>query len=207
MPSSDVAGVNDTSRRAAARLAAAAIVTYQVLLLIAVIVRSDIDVTHKPVSEYAIGRHGWIAVTAFLTCALSYAALAAAIHGRTARALLAICALGTAGVSVFVADPVTTPLDQLSTIGTLHVIAGLTALVLLPFAALFAGGRLNWLPLAGLMGHYALSVVIPPNGWPPRLLFLTYAIWVVLTTQRTIRQSRHPAPPLHEPATWRSDLD
>ncbi|MFC4996211.1 hypothetical protein ACFPIJ_00005, partial [Dactylosporangium cerinum] len=66
---------------------------------------------------------------------------------------------------------------------------------------------LKWLPLAGLLGHYALSVVIPLNGWPPRLLFLTYAIWVVVTTQRTIRQSQHPAPPLHESATRRSDLD
>jgi hypothetical protein len=185
MASIDVPGVNDKTRTAAAQLAAAAVIAYQVLLLVAVAARPDIDITQKPVSEYAIGRHGWIAIIAFLTCASSYAALAVAIRRRTARVLLAICALGTAAVGVFVADPVTTPLDQLSTVGTLHVIGGLTALLLLPFAALFAGGRLNWLPLAGLLGHYALSVVIPPNGWPPRLLFLTYAIWVVFIAGRT----------------------
>src|SRR4051812_668807 len=50
MPSIDVAGVNDKMRTAAAQLAAAAIIAYQVLLLIAVAARPDIDVTHKPVS-------------------------------------------------------------------------------------------------------------------------------------------------------------
>ncbi|MFB9406545.1 DUF998 domain-containing protein [Dactylosporangium matsuzakiense] len=193
--------MNDSSRRAAGRLAAAAIVTYQLLLVAAVVARPDIDVTHKPVSEYAIGRPGWIAVAAFLACALSYAALAAAVPGRTARVLLVICAAGTAGVGVFVADPVSTPLDRLSTIGTLHVIAGLSALLLLPFAALFAGGRRRWLPLAGLLGHYALSVVIPPEGWPPRLLFLTYAIWVVLTAQHIVQQLRPTVPPRQQRAT------
>jgi hypothetical protein len=187
--------MTNKTRTAAAQLAAVAIIAYQVLLVAAIAARPDIDVTHKPVSEYAIGRHGWIAVIAFLTCALSYAALAVAIRRRTARILMAICALGTAAVGVFIADPVTTPLDRLSTVGTLHVIAGLTALLLLPFAALFARGRLNWLPLAGLLGHYALSVLIPPEGWPPRLLFLTYAIWVILIAKRTAA-----APPTQEPS-------
>lgn len=36
----------------------------------------------------------------------------------------------------FVADPVVTPSTQLTTIGTLHVICGFSALVLLPFPAL-----------------------------------------------------------------------
>jgi hypothetical protein len=83
----------------------------------------------------------------------------------------------------FVADPVVTPLTELTTIGTLHVICGFSALVLLPFAALLinldvARGNpavapaLRWtagLPLAGVALHSFLSLAVPPEGWPPRL--------------------------------------
>ena len=105
-----------------------------------------------------------------------------------------MCALGTVGVGVFVADPVVTPLTELTTIGTLHVLCGFSALVLLPFAALLinldvAGGSPSaaavlrwtaWLPLAGLALHLALSIVMPPEGWPPRFLFLFYAAWLIV---------------------------
>jgi hypothetical protein len=92
------------------------------------------------------------------------------------------------------ADPVATPLTELTTIGTLHVLCGFSALMLLPFAALLinldvARGSPTvaavlrwtaWLPLAGLVLHLALSLVMPPEGWPPRLLFLSYATWLIV---------------------------
>lgn len=170
--------------------------------------------THKPVSEYAIGRHGWVAVLAFLTAAVSYGSLAVAtrpavrgVGGRIGLGILVVCALGTVGVGVFIADPVVTPLEGLSTVGTLHVVTGLVALVLLPFAALLisrsVAGRdpaaglvrwTGWLPLAGLVGQWLLSTVVPPEGWPPRLLFATYAIWVVvLATHLARRPGSSPA--------------
>ena len=185
----------------AARLSSAAIITYQALLLAVIFIRPEVDPTHKPVSEYAIGRYGWVMVLTFLTAALSYACLAAAVRplvrglaGRVGLVILCACVVGTVGVGVFVADPVTTPLTGLTTIGTLHVIFGFGALVLLPFAALLinldltglsaAAKPVVWwtagLPMAGLILHWLLSLVVPPQGWPPRLLFLTYAAWLLI---------------------------
>ena len=192
--------------RRTAVLAAAAIVAYQVLLLAAIAVRPELDATHVPPSEYAIGRRGGVAVLAFLTAAVAYAFLFAAVRplvrdraGRAGVALLGICVLGTAGVGVFVADPIATPAAELTARGVVHVVCGLSALVLLPFAALLLNLDLARravpadartlrltaaLPLAGLLGHWALSVVVPPLGWPPRLLFLAYAVWLVALAGR-----------------------
>jgi hypothetical protein len=183
--------------RPAAAVSAAAIVLYQILLLVTILIRPELDPVHQPVSEYAIGRHGWVMVLAFLTAAVSYGCLFVVVRpvvrgraGRAGLAVLAVCTVGTAGVGVFVADPVATPFSELTTTGTIHVICGLSALVLLPVAALLIGGLRDTtarLPLAGLMLHWALSAVIPPEGWPPRFLFLTYAVWLLLLTARLRR--------------------
>lgn len=186
-----------TNRARFARISAAAIIAYQVLLLAAIFVRPELDPVHQPVSEYAIGRHGWVTVLAFLTATVSYGCLLVAVRpsvrgraGRAGLALLGVCAVGTAGVGVFVADPVVTPPGQLTGAGVVHVVCGLTALVLLPVAALLlkVGARwTRWLPLAGLILHWTLSVVVPPEGWPPRLLFLTYAVWLLALTAHVRR--------------------
>jgi hypothetical protein len=186
--------------RRLATLAAAGIVAYQVLLLVVIAVRPELDPTHLPPSEYAIGPRGRLMVLTFLTAAASYAVLLAAVRpvvrgrrGRVGAAILGVCAAGTAGAGLFVADPIATPVSELSGVGILHVVSGLAALVLLPVAAallnldLARGGRPGarrlrrtaFVPLAGLVGHWALSAVVPPEGWPPRLLFLTYAFWLV----------------------------
>ncbi|MEV4111043.1 DUF998 domain-containing protein [Nonomuraea sp. NPDC049695] len=194
-----------------ARLSSAAILAYQILLLAAIFIKPEVDPTHKPVSEYAIGRHGWVMVLAFLMAASSYACLLAAVRplvrgraGRIGLAILAVCVIGTIGVGVFVADPVDTPLSDLTTRGTVHAVSGLAALVLLPFAALLitrdlartAAGAASvlrwaaWLPLSGLVLHWLVSVVVPPEGWPPRFLFLTYALWILVLNAQILRIPR-----------------
>jgi hypothetical protein len=183
------------------RLAGAAIITYQILLAAIILIRPEINPTHKPISEYAIGRLGWVTVLAFVVAATAYALLFAAVRplvrGRLGPGLLAICVPGTFGVGVFVADPVVTPWSAMTTVGRMHTICGLSALVLLPFAALLINRELarrlpavaralrwtGWLPLAGLILHVLLSAIIPPEGWPPRMLFLTYAIWLLTLTR------------------------
>jgi hypothetical membrane protein len=126
----------------AARLAIAAIATYQVLLIGLIFLRPDLDPSWHTISEWAIGPHGWIMSAAFLISALSYAALLLMLRsqlrgilGRTGLSILVICAIGAAGVGIFTTDPM--PLHfPLSTRGILHVICGTSQLALLPFAAL-----------------------------------------------------------------------
>jgi hypothetical protein len=191
------------------RLAGAAIIAYQVLLAAAVLIRPEIDPTRHPISEYAIGRLGWITVLAFMLAATAYTLLLAAVRpvvrSRPGLLLLGICALGTAGVGVLVADPVATPWPAMTATGRLHVVCGLSALTLLPFAALLinrdlarrfpeSARVLRWtgrLPLTGFVLHAVLAAVIPPEGWPPRLLFLTYAIWLLTLTRVTARSRAH----------------
>ena len=66
----------------AARLAIAAVCIYQALLAALVFIRPELDPSRQPISEYAIGRLGWIMVLAFLISALSYASLFVAIKSQ-----------------------------------------------------------------------------------------------------------------------------
>lgn len=126
----------------AARLAIGAIVSYQILLVVLIFLRPDLDPAWHTVSEWAIGPHGWIMSVGFLLSAVSYAALFVMLRaqlqgamGRIGLGILLICVIGAAGVGIFTTDPM--PLHYpLSTTGTLHVTFGTIQLMLLPFAAL-----------------------------------------------------------------------
>ncbi len=97
----------------AARLLIAAIFAYQILLAAVTFIRPELDPTRKPISEYAIGRHGWVTVLAFLAAAMSYGCLFVAVRpairgsaGRVGFGILGVCALGTVGVGVGVFVPI-----------------------------------------------------------------------------------------------------
>ena len=64
----------------AARLSIASIVGYQALLVAVIFIKPELDPARKPISEYAIGRHGWVMVLAFLAAALSYGFLFVAVR-------------------------------------------------------------------------------------------------------------------------------
>lgn len=126
----------------AARLAIAAGVSYQILLILLIFLRPDLDPSWHTVSEWAIGPYGWMMSAGFLISAASYAALFVmlrpqikSVRGRIGLGILLICVIGAFGVGLCTTDPM--PIrPPLSTRGTLHVIFGTSQLVLLPFAAL-----------------------------------------------------------------------
>jgi len=133
----------DTSKISivAARLAIAAVIAYQTILLLLIFIRPDLDPSWHTISEWAIGPHGWIMTMAFFISACSYASLfvmlKSQLHGlmgRIGQSILLICVAGTFGVGAFTTDPLTT--TELSTTGILHMITGASALMLFPFAAL-----------------------------------------------------------------------
>lgn len=214
----------------AARLSIAAVIAYQVLLFALIFLRPDLDPSWHTISEWAIGRHGWIMVLAFLTSALSYGALLVAIRsqargtwGKVGLSILLICTIGTVGVGLFVTDPMPiTPQKGLTTGGAIHAVSGTAALMLLPVAALlinlslalknqaWAAARraLLWtagLPLlafAGSVLHLAMAVMPlgddaygpgVPLGWPPRLLLLSYMVWLITLALQAIKLRRHVA--------------
>src|SRR6188768_1885832 len=117
-------------------------VTYQVLLIILIFLRPDIHTYSNTISEWAIGKFGWLMQIAFFSSALGYLFLFLSIKsdvhgswGKIGLTSLFICFIGTVGVGVFVTDPY--PPDFTITTTLIHTISGGLAMILLPFAALF----------------------------------------------------------------------
>jgi hypothetical membrane protein len=170
----------------AAWLAMSAILTYQLLLGVLIFLRPDLDPSWHSISEWAIGRLGWIMSGAFLVSSMSYVSFFVMLKsqlrkpmGRIGVGLLLICAIGAAGAGIFTTDPM--PFHPpLSTRGTLHILCGTSQLVLFPFAALLIGlslARANqvwtrarrlllwaaWLPMFGFVcfAVYTSLFVVP----------------------------------------------
>jgi hypothetical protein len=197
-----------------ALLTVVAAVAYQLLLIALIPMRPEIDPAHKPISEYAIGRLGWVVVIGFQISAAAYAFLVVVLRhtlrdraGRIGMFLLSYCAVATVVVGLCVADPVTTPLTELTVVGRVHVVAGISAFVLLPMAALlinislsriprWAGSRTlliltGFLPTIGfVIFAFLVATVTPSEGWPPRLMFATYAAWVIAVATMSLWGTR-----------------
>ncbi len=70
-PARPVAAISQT----AARLSFAGAVTFLVLLAALHLIKPELDPSWHMVSEYEIGRYGWVMMLAFLSLALSCVAL------------------------------------------------------------------------------------------------------------------------------------
>lgn len=115
----------------AARLAVVFAGSFVVLLVAVHVLKSDLAPSWHFISEYAIGRHGWVMQGAFLALAAANAAVLVALHpflrniwGRVASALFAVGTIGVVLAAVFVTDPVNTAPDATTTSGMLHNLGG-----------------------------------------------------------------------------------
>jgi hypothetical protein len=134
--------------RTAALLVFAGAATFVVLLVALHFIKPGLDPSWHFISEYAIGKHGWIMVLAFLSLAVSYTSLFVAIRsqlrtiaGRIGLALLLVSALGLTIAAVFTTDPITVSGDAVTTEGTVHNLGG-TLGIAMPFAAALVGWKL-----------------------------------------------------------------
>jgi hypothetical protein len=101
--------MRDTSAwaRRSGLLAVATSVAFQLLIIAAILLRPEIDPARNPISEYAIGRLGWLAILGFLASAAAYTCLAAALRyelrdrlGWIGLFMLSYCALATVVVGL-----------------------------------------------------------------------------------------------------------
>jgi hypothetical protein len=134
--------------RTAALLSFAGAATFVVLLAALHFIKPELDPSWHFISEYAIGRYGWVMVLAFLSLALSYVSLFVAIRahlqtiaGRIGLALLLVSALGLTIAAIFTTDPITVSEDAVTTEGTLHNVGG-TLGIAMPIAAALIGWKL-----------------------------------------------------------------
>ena len=128
-------------KSAVARLAIVAATTYQLLLIVLVLLRPDLPVYSTTISEWAIGQYGWLMQTGFFISAISYLLLFVALRtevrgkaGKIGLAILVICFLGTVGVGLFTTNPYPPDLRMAKTL--VHTTCGTLAMVLYPVAIL-----------------------------------------------------------------------
>jgi uncharacterized protein DUF998 len=147
--------------RTAAVVSATAGVTFALLLGTMHVVQPELDPTWRFISEYALGRAGWLMTAAFVALALSLVsgvvALARPVRtwpGRIGLALLAVAAVGILLAAVFPTDPITVPVEAQTTAGRLHNL----------------GASLDWSPLGMLLLAWSLGRTTTWHSWRSRLL-------------------------------------
>ena len=171
------------------------------LIAILHVLEPEYDPSWRMISEYSLGRHGWVMRLAFVTMAISPAATCVALwpFGGAWTLGLAAVALGALGAAFIDADPIMTPRTQATPVGRAHTVLGAVCLAGFPPAALFAGvgvaSAFGWtlaiasaVPMAGLV--WFLIAASPAHGqggspeirigWPDRVCLLAYLAWVVL---------------------------
>lgn len=171
------------------------------LVAILHVLEPEYDPSWRMISEYSVGRYGWVMRLAFVTMAISPAATCVALwpFGGAWTIGLAAVALGALGAAFIDADPIMTPRAQATLVGRAHTVLGIILLAGFPPAAVFAGvgvaTELGWMlaiasvvPWVGLV--WFLSAASPARGrggspeirigWPDRFCLLAYLAWVVL---------------------------
>ena len=172
------------------------------LILLLHFVEPEYDPSWRMISEYSLGRHGWIMRVAFIAMAVSPAAICVALwpFGGAWTIGLAIVAVGALGAAFVDADPIMTPRAQATRVGMAHSVLGSVLLVGFPVAALRGGNRVGGRTrldardrLRPCVGRAWCGSSSPRRrradsaarlevrvGWPDRACLVVYLAWVAL---------------------------
>lgn len=136
-----------------AQVANASALLFLALLTLLHFLKTELDPSYRFVSEYAVGRHGWVMMVAFLALAVSCAAAFAAIRnqittrgGKVGLVLLAVAAIALAMGGIFPMDPITIAPEDATLQGKLHGFAAMIGIPALPIAAVLISRNLRHLP-------------------------------------------------------------
>ncbi len=127
----------------AARISFVAAIACLVLLAALHIIKPEFEPSWHFVSEYAIGKYGWVMKLSFFSWAISCITLFTAVRSqiRTTGGKIGLALLFIVGISMiigglFVMDPTTANKDELTIHGDLHALAGIIGIPGLPVAAM-----------------------------------------------------------------------
>lgn len=121
-----------------ARVAHRATIVVAVALVMLHVLKPEIDPSWRFISEYALGRYGWIMSAVFVTSAVAHVAvvvdlrryLSSSWPGRFALLALVTSAAGLAIAGMFTTDAVTTAADAVTLSGRLHNVGGTMGLAM-----------------------------------------------------------------------------
>lgn len=184
----------------AAEVALISVSVFSILLITFHFLKPENDPSWRMISEYEIGRWGWLMRIAFFFWSVSCFALVVALFHHVSvigEILLAIVAIGPLGAAFFATDPITTPEESQSTTSRLHTLFGAIFILGLPVAATVVDWSLGgsfllaslvvWLGLVVMVSALsrvgAKKIPFGPQaqiGWPNRFMVLTYVVWIIV---------------------------
>jgi hypothetical protein len=169
----------------------------------------ELDPAHRMISEYAVGRYGWVMQLAFVCLGASMLALRAALRRFLPRPSvgLAVMAAALLGAAVFRTDLLTQPPPHGVSHGA-HQLCGSVVILGFPVLATLLATRLSrapawaaWRPAlraitaATWLGQTLFFAAVrlsgrPPAGavgWPNRVMMLCYCAWIIAVAHRSVR--------------------
>jgi hypothetical protein len=191
-----------------ARLVIGAAISAIVALGLVHLLRPDISPSRTMISQYALGRFGWVMTLCFAAFAVGSVLLFSLLvsrslpfSGHAGLAFLITAAIGLAMAASFPMDAVSTPRERMSFSGRMHGLAFLVGVPCQILAVLLLSLALTSLPLLILTAVIWISlgmmIVImlmvgpgkPPNpkgperflGVPNRLFMVAYGAWLMVT--------------------------
>ena len=155
----------------AARISITAGLLFALLLGSLHLLEPEFDPTWRVISEYALGRFGWLMRLAFAALAVSLASVGLTVLSQLRTVVgyvgIGVLALGVLGLfiaAIFKTDPITTSPEAMTFSGKMHVL----------------GASLDYSPVAFLLLSFSLArnqAWMPIRNW----LFITAGITLVVT--------------------------
>lgn len=190
-------------------------ILFIVILILLHFIKPELDPSWNFISEYQVGRYGWLMQVAFICLGLSCTILGVSlwkefnVAGKIGLILLIISAVGMFIGGIFATDPLNTAPKFQTLSGKLHQIGAM--LDQIPFAAIFITIALfkkknwkirKWLAFASLVlvwfgfiyfvgsiqNQFPADGKFGPDvlvGWQNRLMIITQALWIVYISFET----------------------
>jgi hypothetical protein len=196
-------------------------ITFITILVMLHVLKPEIDPSWNFISEYQVGRFGWLMSLAFVSLGSSCVFLAISLWkevnlaGKIGTIMLLLSAIGMFIAAIFKTDPLNTSPELVTNSGMLHQMGAM--LDQIPFAVLLITIALfrkkhwqinRWMLIVSLilvwLGtiYFIASIRINfpadgkfgPNvlvGWQNRIMIVTQALWLILVAYEVNRQKKH----------------
>jgi hypothetical protein len=195
-------------------------ITFITILAMLHLLKPDIEPSWNFISEYQVGRFGWLMSLAFVSLGSCCLFLAIALWkeinlaGKVGIVMLILSAAGMFIAAIFKTDPLNTSPELVTQSGMLHQLGAM--LDQIPFAALLITIALfrkkqwqinRWMLILSLilvwfgMIYFIASIRIhfPADGkfgpgvlvgWQNRIMIVTQALWLILVANEVNRQKK-----------------